>query len=398
MSPVTRVGAAVPVGPPTPGAARRRGRLSIVDDGAEIGGAQLSLINSLPGLAVLDPELLLLKDGPEAARLRRAGHPVRAGLLGGRFSMSTKDRLLPSPRAVLAAVRAVGTLRAACAEGVVYANTLQSASLAAIACRLTTRGRVVWHVRDAYTPEHLPSGALRTLVRTLIRQPRVRVVANSRYTAGVLPCASTVVYSTLAREFFAPVRPVDDEMEPVVVMVGRLDPWKGQDVLLAALDTPDLATVRVDVAGSASPAHRPYEQELRRRAAALPGGRVRFLGHVEDVRSLIDGAAVVVHATRTPEPFGQVVLQGMARGRVVVATAGGGVDELVEDGRTGLVYPAGDVGALRALLRRVLRDRELRARLGTAARRAAEAFEPVTRGDELVALLDRELDAAGSPR
>ena len=65
----------------------------------------------------------------------------------------------------------------------------------------------------------------------------------------------------------------------------------------------------------------------------------------------------------------------MAHGRPVVASAVGGLRDLVVDGETGLLVPPGDVAALRAALERLLADGELRRRLGAAARaRAAEHF------------------------
>jgi glycosyltransferase involved in cell wall biosynthesis len=62
------------------------------------------------------------------------------------------------------------------------------------------------------------------------------------------------------------------------------------------------------------------------------------------------------------------LLEAMAHGRAVVATPVGGIPGLVEDGRTGLLVPPGDGGALRAAIERLLADPELRRRLGNAAR------------------------------
>ena len=56
---------------------------------------------------------------------------------------------------------------------------------------------------------------------------------------------------------------------------------------------------------------------------------------------------IVVHASTTGEPFGQVIIEGMAEQRPVVATNGGGVPEIVQDGVTGLLVPMGDALAWR---------------------------------------------------
>ena len=70
-----------------------------------------------------------------------------------------------------------------------------------------------------------------------------------------------------------------------------------------------------------------------------------------------------------PEGLGRVVIEAFARGRAVVATAAGGVLDLVEDGREGLLVPRADEDALVESLLRVLRDTDLAARLGEAARK-----------------------------
>ena len=94
---------------------------------------------------------------------------------------------------------------------------------------------------------------------------------------------------------------------------------------------------------------------------------------------------VVVHASVRPEPFGRVILEGMLLGKPVIATAAGGVPELIDDGRTGFLVPPGDATALADCLRRVLAD----ARRGAGDRGArpgmgAAAFlaRPPGGGDE----------------
>ena len=66
-----------------------------------------------------------------------------------------------------------------------------------------------------------------------------------------------------------------------------------------------------------------------------------------------------------------VAREAMAHGRAVVATAVGGLCDAIDDGVDGVLVPAGDVGALRTAAERLLGDRELRSRLGSAAREKA---------------------------
>ena len=120
-----------------------------------------------------------------------------------------------------------------------------------------------------------------------------------------------------------------------------------------------------------------YEGELRRLVDELGiAARVEFRGFCEDVGEELAGADVLVHASIIPEPFGQVVVEGMAAGLPVVAAAAGGPAEVLVDGETGLLYPPGDVEALAARLRRLATDGALRRQLGSRARIAAANYSP----------------------
>jgi glycosyltransferase involved in cell wall biosynthesis len=78
------------------------------------------------------------------------------------------------------------------------------------------------------------------------------------------------------------------------------------------------------------------------------------------------GCDIVVHCSLRPEPLGMVVPEAMALGRAVVASRTRGPEEVVAQGRTGMLVPPGDERALAATISALVADGELRARLGTA--------------------------------
>jgi len=142
---------------------------------------------------------------------------------------------------------------------------------------------------------------------------------------------------------------------PHVLYAGRLSAEKGVLELVEAADGLPLV-----VAG---------DGPLRGR---VPGA-LGFVPH-DRLLPLYERAAVVA-CPSLREGFGVACAEAMAHGRPVVASAVGGLRDLVVDGETGLLVPPGDVQALRAALERLLGDAELRRRLGEAARaRAREAF------------------------
>ena len=83
---------------------------------------------------------------------------------------------------------------------------------------------------------------------------------------------------------------------------------------------------------------------------------------MEDVPLQLETLDILVHASLIPEPFGQVVIEGMASGLPVVAPRAGGPAEVIEDGVTGILYPMGDVGALAGALRELAGKPALRSR------------------------------------
>jgi glycosyltransferase involved in cell wall biosynthesis len=149
---------------------------------------------------------------------------------------------------------------------------------------------------------------------------------------------------------------------PVLASVAHLVPYKNLDVLLRAFARLS-CDARLQIVGDG-----PAAPDLERLARELGvAGRVELLGLRDDVPELLRRADAYVHPTRY-EGFGNAIAEAMASGLAVVATRAGGIPELVEPGVSGILVPPGDEAALAAALERVVRDPELRARLGARAR------------------------------
>jgi glycosyltransferase involved in cell wall biosynthesis len=159
-----------------------------------------------------------------------------------------------------------------------------------------------------------------------------------------------------------------DEPVPRLLCVGRLIPIKGHIVLLRAFAEarerlPDL---ELEIAGRG-----PLEPALKALAAELGlHDSVRFLGHVSPIQSAIERAAVVV-VPSMGEGFGMVALEAMERARPVIAANIGGLGELVRDGETGVLVPAGEAEPLADAIVRVAGDLALARTMGDAGRRRA---------------------------
>jgi D-inositol-3-phosphate glycosyltransferase len=163
--------------------------------------------------------------------------------------------------------------------------------------------------------------------------------------------------------------------DPMLLYVGRLQPIKGLETLLAAMARlPGPARLLV-VGGEQDEPENGHGEWLRARVSALGlGDRVRFLGpQRQDRLPLFYAAAEATVMPSHYESFGMVALEAMACGTPVVASRVGGLRTTVRDGATGYLVPEGDAAALAERLRILLEDRVTRERLGReAVRWAAE--------------------------
>lgn len=154
-----------------------------------------------------------------------------------------------------------------------------------------------------------------------------------------------------------------------IVFIGALDPRKNVPLLLAAVKKARDAGLQVslDIVGEG-----PERQALAGLASDLGiADRVRFLGPSDNVAAHLRQARVFVLPSAY-EGLPNVVLEAMACGLPVIATRVGGVPDVIEHGRSGLLVPAGDADALCDGIREVLTDRKLAHELGRHARAAAE--------------------------
>lgn len=174
-----------------------------------------------------------------------------------------------------------------------------------------------------------------------------------------------------------------DPADFVVVLVARLDPIKDHATALRALEhaVRQRPSVRLVIVGD-GPEAKSIAALVRERAL---GPYVRLLGHRSDIPQLL-GAADLVLLTSLSEGIPLSLIEGMGAGLPVVSTRVGGVPEVVEEGRTGLLAPARDDEKLAGLILRLAADPALRQRLGCAGReRAFEFFSE----DRMVAAYDQ---------
>ena len=356
-----------------------------LDQSGQLGGAELFLADLAEACAQWS-RVLLLEDGPFVDLLRERGVfvetmalPADAKQVGKSTGISSILRAAPQMLAFYREVR-----RRLEGADLIYCNTPKAIVIGGLVAWLKRRNLVV-HLHDLLTEEHFSRHNLK-LLGFFARRAGL-VIANSQATAesfkatGGRPPTVEVVYNGFepwrfarAADFSQPalrskLRLPDGLMFGIF---GRLTRWKGQHVALEALRS--LPGVHLAIVGEAlfTEGDRAYRDELQR-TAMEPGlqGRVHFLGFQSDVTSLLQAMDVVAHCSVAAEPFGRVIVEAMMAGTPVVATRGGGVDEIITDGQDGLLVPPADPAALALAVGRIMQDSALASKLASAALKSA---------------------------
>lgn len=190
----------------------------------------------------------------------------------------------------------------------------------------------------------------------------------------------------------------------LILAIGHFGPEKGIDQVIAGLARaiPLLGDQpwHLAVLGTGAPDRVSLIQTMGRERL---GAHVTFLGFREDVPRWLQGADLVIHAPRM-EAFGLAVIQAMACGVPVIATAVGGIPEMVVDGETGLLVPSGDLEALGSAIASLARDPARREAAGAGAlARARRLYDARRTAEQHLQLYDgllarREASRDGTPR
>lgn len=244
--------------------------------------------------------------------------------------------------------------------------------------RLALRGQVplvstchTWYDTDAVVTLYgrLDRFVLRSFTRVVAVSEEVR---QRLLKAGVSPSRIRMVRNGVDLDRFAaatPSLPGSADSALTVGLVGRLAWEKGVDVFLsaAARVLQHSPATRFAVAGDG-----PDRDKLQRMLDELNiRSSVAMLGRRDDMPAVYASFDVMVSASRQ-EGLPIAILEGMASGRPIVATPVGEVPTLITDQQTGLLVPADDAESLAGAISVLLRDPQLRARLGAAARKRIE--------------------------
>jgi glycosyltransferase involved in cell wall biosynthesis len=380
-------------------------RVVYLDHVARLSGGEIALMRLLTHFEHVNPHMILGEDGPLANRLQQLGVSVEVLAIAPSARDLRRDTVGlagTSPMTALHTLAYIARLALrlrALRPDLVHTNSLKAGVYGSIAAKAAGIP-VVWHVRDRIADDYIPSTAVR-LVRTLIHHFADGVIANSTATLETIPAADRGRLSwVIPASVEVSPHPRTREPRPITFgMLGRIAPWKGQDLFLRAFAAAFPAgEERAVLVGTAMFGEESYEQDLHALAASLGiAERVEFRGFREDVWPELASFDVLVHASVIPEPFGTVVLEGMAAGLAVIAADEGGPATVIADGETGRLFRSRDQDSLCATMRALREDRRERERLGDAAQGAVADYHPDAIAGQLERVYERVLSEAGRP-
>jgi len=239
----------------------------------------------------------------------------------------------------------------------VHLNNTPLINDAAIMASFLSRVPCIAHVR---APEY--NGRVSRFLSGLPAHfmPVSQFVANGLHDLGVPNNKITVVHEGIDVERFkqdalrADFNSVssEDRANLKICMVGCLVPWKGHEIFIKAVsEVQKRRKVKAFIIGASPDGNMEFENNLRRITADYGlGNSVVFLGHRNDVASLINECDILVHASTEPEPFGRVIIEGMAIGKPVIATDIGGPREIIKHCHSGLLVPPGNIEEMAAAI------------------------------------------------
>ncbi len=357
-------------------------KILVIDDVAEIGGAEVSLISLLQNYNRQKYRLIPVIP-------RRGGLSRRFDELRIPYKIVKMNRLEDTKNPIVLLFYIfrfiIGVLSIAFLakkENICLVHTVtQRAHLyGGIAAKLCGIPFVPW-LQDYPT-----NIWIRAMLQLILKFAASVIVVNSRSTEKVyasdrkIASKTTLIYPPTEMRLFNPdISPIKVKRElglsdnyPIVGLIGHINPVKGHTVFIEAAKyvIEQFPAARFLIIGGIV-FHKDvaYANQLKKlvKEKRLTNDAV-FLGFRSDVPEIIASLDIFVLASLT-EPFGKVVVEAMAMKKPVVATRVGGVPEIIEHGKSGILIPPGDVMALADAIIKIAKDKDRARRVGVEGRR-----------------------------
>ncbi|MBC8986059.1 glycosyltransferase family 4 protein [Pedobacter sp. N36a] len=245
------------------------------------------------------------------------------------------------------------------------------------------------HIRE------IPNRMISKVLSFFLKGAKSKIIFNSQSTLKSFdPLAQSLVIHN-AFEGFAKVKAISEtgvisEKETVifseslalgisekaplkVLLIGRINSWKGQAFTIEALTLIANANVLLRIVGSTSAGNEQMVLDLKEKVVQLGlKDKVEFMDFVSDTAEVYSWSDVVIVPSTKPEPFGRIAIEAMSLNKPVIAANHGGLPEIIEHGYSGFLFEPGNKAEFVKVLREYIDDLEL---LNKHGRNAKKVFE-----------------------
>lgn len=368
---------------------------------ARVSGAEMSLLSLITRLDKrFRPRLILPEEGPFFNLAREAG--IEVSILPGLPQFGEPNQLKKLGRIIWGAFLLKKIIKQEQIK-LVHCNSPRIGYTGGLAARLASVCSII-HVRDIYL-----SPLTSPLKSSLFNFLADKIIAVSEATARSIIAAkknlarkTLVIYNGIDLEKIDGVkaREVREELKiekeaPLIGLAGIIHPVKGIEILIKAAPVilKEFPLTKFLIIGDVmSEREAAYLDKLKAMVKELSlEGKVFFLGYQKEVIGLLKSLDILVHPALYPEPLPRVVLEAAACRRPLVASFVGGVPEIIDDGRSGFLFPPGDIATLARSCLQLLKNQKLARQLGEAARRKIEEKFTLEKHCQQVTSLYQEL-------
>lgn len=359
-----------------------------VHQSADMYGSDKALLSLIRGLnkKIFTPIVLIPCNGPLVIELNNLEIRtyilplVRVARRTFRFS-----KIIRLPLEAWISVRAIDKVLKGTKIDIVHSNTVATLSGALWAWRHKVPH--LWHVHEIIQNPKTAKRLFPWMVRILSRF----VVTNSKATLEWLinaePSISRIgncIWNGVDRNLLPDVLAVKrfrkslqlNDNDILVALVGRINRWKGQQLLIDALDilwSKGISNVYALIVGSPPAGQDHFKENLLTRIAASPAkARIAVSDFRDNIWTVWDACDIAVVPSTEPEPFGMVAIEAMASGKPVIAADHGGLREIVSDDITGFLISPGDAIALADRIENLSKNEALRRSMGERGKERQE--------------------------
>lgn len=260
---------------------------------------------------------------------------------------------------------------------VVFSNSVRANMIAALACKKTKK-RLVWMLHDFTFPRFLLKRLGRYPAKIVCVSPAVKeyflAATKNRFEEKIVIVPNGVDLELIQKKARAPISlPVKNPDEYWIGTVGRIEPWKGQLWFIKAArqvlqKVPGAYFFVIGAPVKHDPQSLEYHEEIKSYVQKYGlAGKIVFTGYLSNIYPLLKKLDILVHSAIEPEPFGRIVLEGMALKKTVIASPLGGPAETIEEGKTGFLVDPKDTDHLSEMMVDLCSDAPTREKIGRQA-------------------------------